>query len=69
MFLEVIEKERGKVEGRKEMMRIEKENGVIEIGRIYWGKIIQRRNEEKEEKLMLMKYVLDVIGYSRYEWE
>jgi RimJ/RimL family protein N-acetyltransferase len=39
----VIDKATGKVAGRQTLMRIDPANGVIEIGHIYWGPLMQRK--------------------------
>ncbi|TGV73334.1 GNAT family N-acetyltransferase, partial [Mesorhizobium sp. M00.F.Ca.ET.158.01.1.1] len=40
LFFTVIDKASGKIAGRQTLMRIDANNGVGEIGNIYWGPLI-----------------------------
>ncbi len=69
LFFVVIDKASGKVAGRQSLMRIDAENGVIEIGNIYWGPLISRKPAATEAQFLFMRYVFDELGYRRYEWK
>ncbi|RAZ91946.1 GNAT family N-acetyltransferase [Mesorhizobium hawassense] len=69
LFFTVIDKASGKVAGRQTLMRIDTNNGVIEIGNIYWGPLISRKPGATEAQFLFMKYVFDELGYRRYEWK
>lgn len=69
MFFAVIDKKTGLVAGRQALMRIEPQYGVIEIGNIYWGPAISRQRGATEAQYLFMQYVLDGLGYRRYEWK
>ena len=47
-------------------MRIDVANGSVEIGNIYWGPLIARRNRGT---FLAAKYVFDDLGYRRFEWK
>jgi RimJ/RimL family protein N-acetyltransferase len=50
-------------------MRIDANNGVIEIGNIYWGPLMSRKPAATEAQFLFMKYAFDELGYRRYEWK
>ena len=69
IFFAVIDKDSGKVAGRQSLMRIDTDNGVIEIGNIYWGPLISRKRGATEALFLCAKYVFDELGYRRFEWK
>ncbi len=69
IFYAVIDKHSGKVAGRQSLMRIDTDNGVIEIGNIYWGPLISRKRAATEALFLCAKYVFDELGYRRFEWK
>lgn len=69
LFFAVVDKATGKVAGRQTLMRIDAQNGSIEIGNIYWGPLISRKPAATEALFLFMKYVFDDLGYRRFEWK
>jgi len=69
IFFAVIDKASGKVAGRQTLMRIDADNGVVEIGNIYWGPMIARKRGATEALFLAAKYVFDELGYRRFEWK
>lgn len=69
LFFAVIDKASGKVAGRQTLMRIDADNGVVEIGNIYWGPMIARQRGATEALYLAAKYVFDELGYRRFEWK
>lgn len=69
LFFAVINKKSGKAAGRQTLMRIDPENGVVEIGNIYWGPLIARTAAATEAQYLFMQYIFDELGYRRYEWK
>ncbi|WP_428642446.1 GNAT family N-acetyltransferase [Roseibium sp.] len=69
IFYAVIDRESGKTAGRQTLMRIDTQNGVIEIGNVYWGPLIARKRAATEALYLFMKYVFDDLGYRRFEWK
>lgn len=69
LFFAVIDLWTGKVAGRQTLMRINRTNGVIEIGNIYWGPLVARQRGATEAQFLFMKHVFDGLGYRRYEWK
>ena len=69
LFFAVIDKASGKVAGRQTLMRIDANNGVAEIGNIYWGPLVSRKPAATEAQFLFASYVFDELGYRRYEWK
>lgn len=69
LFFAVIDKASGKVAGRQTLMRIDANNGVAEIGNIYWGPLVSRMPAATEAQFLFASYVFDELGYRRYEWK
>ncbi|MCB1421409.1 MAG: GNAT family N-acetyltransferase [Nitratireductor sp.] len=69
LYFAVIDKASGKVAGRQTFMRIDTQNGVIEIGNIYWGPLIARRQAATEALYLFMRHAFADLGYRRFEWK
>ncbi|MBX3598112.1 MAG: GNAT family N-acetyltransferase [Rhizobiaceae bacterium] len=69
LYFTVIDKHTGKVAGRQTLMRIDPANGVIEIGHIHWGPLMQRKPAATEAHFLFMQYIFDELGYRRWEWK
>lgn len=69
LFSAVIDKANGQVAGRQTLMRIDADNGVIEIGNIYWGPAIARTRGATDALFLAASYVFDELGYRRFEWK
>ena len=69
LYFTVIDKTSGKVAGRQTFLRIDPANGVIEIGHIHWGPLMQRRPAATEAHYLFMRYIFDELGYRRWEWK
>ena len=59
----------GKAKGMGSYMRIVPVHGVIEIGSIWFGPVIQRRRESTEAIYLLARHVFEELGYRRLEWK
>lgn len=69
LYFAVIDRESGAAVGRQTLMRIDAQNGVIEIGNIYWGPKLSRRRGATEALYLFMKYAFEGLGYRRFEWK
>ncbi len=65
----VIDRETGRAEGRQTLMRITPAHRCIEIGNIYWGPRIAGTRVATEAMYLFAAYVLETLGYRRYEWK
>jgi RimJ/RimL family protein N-acetyltransferase len=69
LFYAVIDKASGKVAGRQSFMRIDADNGVVEIGNIYWGPLVSRRPAATEALYLFARHAFNNLGYRRFEWK
>ena len=65
----MIDRATGQVEGRQTLMRITPAHRCIEIGNIYWGPRIAGTRVATEAMYLFAVYVLETLGYRRYEWK
>jgi RimJ/RimL family protein N-acetyltransferase len=49
--------------------RIDPDNGVIEIGRIWYGPPLKRTTAATELIYLLARHAFDELGYRRFEWK
>lgn len=59
----------GKPLGSAALMRIDPDNGTIEIGHIHFAPRLQRTPAATEAVFLLMSRALDELGYRRLEWK
>ena len=69
LYFSVIDRATGRVEGRQTLMRITPAQRCIEIGNIYWGPRIAGTRVATEAMYLFAVYVLEDLGYRRYEWK
>jgi len=55
--------------GHATLMRIDAEQGSVEVGGIIYGRTLQRTVAATEAMVLLMRHVFDDLGYRRYEWK
>jgi RimJ/RimL family protein N-acetyltransferase len=51
------------------LMRIDRGNGVIEIGHVVYSPLIKRTTAATEAIFLLLRHVFDDLGYRRCEWK
>ena len=59
----------GRPVGTAALMRIDRANGVIEIGSIAYSRALQRSVAGTEALYLFMGRVFDELGYRRFEWK
>ena len=69
LYFAVIDRATGRVEGRQTLMRITPAHRCIEIGNIYWGPRIAGTRVATEAMYLFAAYVLETLGYRRFEWK
>ena len=69
LFHTIIDRASGKAVGVATFMRIDRANGVIEVGNINFSPLLQRRPAATEAMFLMMRRVFDELGYRRYEWK
>ena len=55
--------------GMASYMRIDPENGSIEVGSVAHGPAMARRRGATEAHYLMARYVFEDLGYRRYEWK
>jgi len=69
LFYAVVEWESMRALGMASYMRIKPDNGVIEIGHIWFAPELQRTRKATEAIFVLAKTAFDDLGYRRLEWK
>lgn len=69
LFFTVIDKTNRKPVGVASYLRIQPENGVVEVGYITFSPALQRTAMATEAMYLMMKRAFEECGYRRYEWK
>ena len=69
LFYAIVDKQSGQAVGVESLMRIDRANGVIEVGHINFSPRLQRTPGASEAVFLLMKRAFDDLGYRRFEWK
>jgi len=59
----------GQALGTLALMRMDPDNGVIEVGFVSYAPSLKRRPAATEAQYLLMRLAFDELGYRRYEWK
>lgn len=65
----ILDGQTGRATGMASYMRIDRANGVIEIGFIWFGATMQRSPASTEAIYLLARHVFEDLGYRRLEWK
>ena len=68
LFQAIVDSRSGKAVGVASYLRIDPNNGVIEVGHINYSPRLQRSPLATEAMYLMMKRVFE-LGYRRYEWK
>ncbi|MEZ4615078.1 MAG: GNAT family protein [Caldilineaceae bacterium] len=68
LFYAIVEKSTGQASGVAAYLRIDRNNGVIEVGHIVYAPRLRRTPAATEAMFLLMDHAFD-LGYRRYEWK
>ena len=69
LFHTIVDLKTGKAVGVATFMRIDRANGVIEVGNINYSPLLQRTPAATEAMFLMMARVFDELKYRRYEWK
>lgn len=69
LFHTIVDLATGKAVGVATFMRIDRANGVIEVGNINYSPLLQRTPAATEAMFLMMRRVFEELGYRRYEWK
>jgi RimJ/RimL family protein N-acetyltransferase len=50
-------------------LRIDRLNGVIEVGHIHFSDLLKRTTMASEAMFLMMRHIFEDLGYRRYEWK
>lgn len=65
----IIDKTSGKALGTLAFMRIDEQQGSIEVGYVIYSDELKRTRIATEAQYLLACYAIDELGYRRYEWK
>ena len=65
----IVDKENGKALGTFALMRIDRNNRVIEVGAVTYSPELKRTRLATEAQYLLARYVFEDLEYRRYEWK
>lgn len=65
----IVDKESGKALGTFALMRIDRNNRVIEVGAVTYSPKLKRTRLATEAQYLLARYVFEGLEYRRYEWK
>lgn len=68
IFFAIRSLETGNISGQSSFLHIDPQNGVIEIGHIWFGPELQRTRAATEALYLMIKYAMDDLKYRRMEW-
>ncbi|HTR86096.1 MAG TPA: GNAT family protein [Reyranella sp.] len=68
VFYALRPSEGGPVAGQASYLDIHPQNGVIEIGSIWFGRSLRRTRAATEALYLLIRYAMDDLGYRRMQW-
>ena len=68
LFYAIVDRDSGKAIGIASYLRIDRQNGVIEVGHLAFSPVLQRTRGATEAMYLMMKHAFD-SGYRRYEWK
>jgi len=69
LFHAIVAVPDGKAVGVAAFMRIDRKNGVIEVGNINFSPLLQKRTAATEAMFLMMRRAFVELGYRRYEWK
>jgi RimJ/RimL family protein N-acetyltransferase len=68
LFHAIVDAAAGKAVGIASYMRIDPDNGAIEVGHLNYSPLLQRKPAATEAMYLMMKRAF-ALGYRRYEWK
>lgn len=68
-FYAIVDAKRGRAVGVASFLRIDRANGVIEIGHLNFSPLMQRSVVATEAIYLMLRHAFDTLGYRRCEWK
>jgi RimJ/RimL family protein N-acetyltransferase len=68
LFFAVVDARSGRASGIASYLRVDRPNGVVEVGHLAWSPALQRTTAATEAMYLMMRQAFE-LGYRRYEWK
>lgn len=68
-FFAIVDKETNEALGELALLRINVQDGSIEVGHIQYSTKLQRTRIATEVHFLLAQYIFETLGFRRYEWK
>ena len=68
LFFTIVDQKTGTAVGVASYLRIQPEQGVIEVGHLHFSPKLQKKPAATEAMYLMMNHAFD-LGYRRYEWK
>ena len=68
-FYAVVDRASGQASGVVSFLRAKPDHGVIEIGHVWFGGVLQRTPQATEAIFLLARHAFEVLGNRRLEWK
>ena len=69
LFHAIVAMPGGRAVGVAAFMRIDRRNGVMEVGNINFSPLLQKQTAATEAMFLMMRRAFVELGYRRYEWK
>lgn len=69
LFYAIVSKTSGQAAGMASFMRMNPQDGVVEIGNIWFSPALQRTRAATEALFLMMRYAMEELGCRRLEWK
>ena len=69
LFYAVVDRAAGEARGMASYMRMVPDDGVIEIGHIWFAPVLQRTRQATEAIFILARHAFDDLSHRRLEWK
>jgi len=69
LFFAIIDRAISMAVGVASYLRIDPDNGSVEVGHVAYSPALQRTVAATEAQFLMMKRAFDELGYRRYEWK
>ena len=69
IFFAVRDRQTGQAAGMASYLNVNPENGVIEIGHIWFAPVLQGTRQSTEALFLMIRHAIDDLRYRRVEWK
>jgi RimJ/RimL family protein N-acetyltransferase len=69
LYYAIVDQSSGEAVGRQSYLRITPNDGVIEVGGVFWGPRMARTRLATEALYLSARYAFETLGNRRFEWK